>query len=911
MTINSLVAALATTALAFAATLSASAADIDIPYEKFTADNGLTVIVHEDRKAPVVAVAVWYKVGSKDEPEGQTGFAHLFEHLMFNGSENYDDDWFKPLQEVGATGLNGTTNPDRTNYFQTVPTPALDRILWMESDRMGHFLGAVSQDKLDEQRDVVRNEKRQGENQPYGRVFERILGGLFPKGHPYHHTTIGSIEDIDAASLDDVRAWFKKYYGPSNAILVLAGDINAEEARPLVDKYFGDIPAGPPLTKWDAWVPAREFDSRETMYDQIPQARIYKLWLAPEDKNPVSTDLSIAASVLGDGKNSRLYKDLVYDKQVATGISVFNYELQMASIFGLVVDVKEGEDVAAIEAEVDRQIELFLQKGPTRDEVKLVSTKTKASVIRGLEEVGGFGGKAVTLAQGELVAGDPSFFAKELAELDAASPQGVLAAGREWLNRGSHTITVLPFADYESNSAGVDRSTGLPPVVGETSLVFPEIQEATLSNGMQVVLAERSTIPVVEISLQFDAGYAADKSGKLGLADFTTSMLDEGAGRYDALAFAAELEKLGAGLGAGSSLDTTSVSMSALKENLAASIALLGDVVRKPRFEEKEIERLRSLILAGIRQEKSSPTTIALRLLPPMMYGDDHAYGIPFTGSGTEESVKSITRDDLVAFKDGWMRPDNGKIFVVGDTTMAEIKPVLEETFGKWKPTGARPTKQVDRVDLPDGPRTILIDRPGSAQSVILAGHVAPPTGDPDNIAISAMNEVLGGNFVSRINMNLREDKGWSYGASTILIGAQGQRPFVVLAPVQTDKTKEALTEIKNEFALYLGDQPASEDELGRVKLDNIRSLPGSYETAGDVLGSLLASNRYGRPFNYPETLPEKYRALSTADVKAAAARVLRPDQMVWVIIGDAETIRADVEAAGVGPVEVRSINDL
>ncbi|MEO1251991.1 MAG: pitrilysin family protein [Pseudomonadota bacterium] len=905
-----LTAAAAAASLVLAA--GAQAQDIEIPYEKFELDNGLTVVVHEDRKAPVVAVSVWYKVGSKDEPKGKSGFAHLFEHLMFNGSENYDDDWFKPLQEVGATGLNGTTNTDRTNYFQTVPTPALDRILWMESDRMGHFLGAVTQEKLDEQRGVVQNEKRQGENQPYGRkVFTNIQEALFPFDHPYHHSTIGSMEDLEAASLDDVKEWFQTYYGPSNAILVLAGDIDAEEARPLVEKYFGDIEAGPPLTKWDAWIPDRKAPTRATMYDQVPQARIYRVWVAPEDVSPKATDLYIAASVLGDGKNSRLYKELVYDQQIATGVDVFNFELQMASIFGVIVDVKEGVEVKRVEREMERVVDAFLERGPTAQEVDLVSTKTRASIIRGLEEVGGFGGKAVTLAKGELLAGDPAYFATELEELDAATPKTVRAVARQWLNEGWHQLDVLPFPEYTAAGAGVDRSAGLPAVAGETELEFPEIAETTLSNGMKVFVATRDTVPVVNIALQFDAGYAADAGGMLGLANFTTAMLDEGAGDYDALGLAEALESLGATLGAGSNLDTTSVQMSTLKENLRPSLSLLGDVVRRPTFDEAEIERQRQLILAGIRQEKANPVSIAVRLLPPLMYGEGHAYGIPLTGSGTEEAVGAVARDDLVAFKESWMRPDNGAIFVVGDTTMDEIKPLLEETFGDWTASGAAPSKNIDEVALPDGQRALIIDRPGSEQSFILAGHVAPPTGVDNNIAIEAMNEILGGGFVSRINLNLREDKGWSYGSRTLLLGAEAQRPFIIFAPVQTDKTGASLAELKTEMASYLNGEPATADELGKVVLDNVRSLPGQYETAGAVLGSLLSSNRFGRPFNYPETLPEKYRALSTAEVAAAAREVVKPGSIVWVIIGDAEKIRAEVEAAGIGPVEVQDMGAL
>ena len=897
---------------ALALSASVHAAEIEIPYEKFELDNGLTVVVHEDRKAPVVAVSVWYKVGSKDEPKGKSGFAHLFEHLMFNGSENYDDEWFKPLQEVGATGLNGTTNTDRTNYFQTVPTPALDRILWMESDRMGHFVGAVTQEKLDEQRGVVQNEKRQGENQPYGRnIFTNIQESLFPYNHPYHHSTIGSMDDLNAASLDDVKEWFETYYGPSNAILVLAGDIDAEEARPLVEKYFGDIESGPPLLAPKVWVPERTANTRATMYDRVPQARIYRVWAAPENVNPQATDLFIAASVLGDGKNSRLYKELVYDQQIATDVSVFNFELQMASIFGVVVSVKEGETVETVEREMERVIDEFLSRGPTRDEVALVSTKTKAGIIRGLEEVGGFGGKAVTLASGELYAGDPAYFATELDELDAATARGVLAASKEWLGDGWHQLDVLPFPEYSTKSSEVDRSAGLPGVDAETTLAFPGLEQSTLSNGMQVFVANRSTVPVVNIAMQFDAGYAADAGGKLGLANFAAAMLDEGAGRYDALGLASALERLGATIGAGSNLDTTTVQLSALKENLTPSVSLLGDVVRRSTFADEEIERQRALILNGIQQEKAQPVPIALRILPPLMYGEDHAYGIPFTGSGAEDAVASITRDDLVSFRTQWLRPDNGSIFVVGDTTMAEIKPILERNFGNWSASGTKPVKNIAEVSLPAEGRALIIDRPGSPQSLILAGHVAPPTGAPNNIAINAMNEVIGGNFNARVNMNLREGKGWAYGAYTFLQGARGQRPWMVYAPVQTDKTGASIAELKREFAEFLSTAPARDDELARIKLDAVRSLPGQFETSGAVLGSLLSSNRFGRPLNYPETLPDKYDALTIDDANAAAREVINADKLIWVIIGDAEKIRAEVEAAGIGSVEVRAMTDL
>jgi predicted Zn-dependent peptidase len=883
------------------------AQEIDIPFEKFTLDNGLTVIVHEDRKAPVVAVAVWYKVGSKDEPAGKTGFAHLFEHLMFNGTEHYDDEWFKPLQEVGATGLNGTTSFDYTNYFQTVPTTALDRILWMESDRMGHLLGAVTQEKLDEQRGVVQNEKRQGEDQPYGMVFDSIIANLFPDEHPYSHLPIGSMEDLNDASLDDVKDWFEKFYGAANAIVVLSGDINATEARPLVEKYFGHIDAGPPLTKVTAWVPQRTDNSREVMQDKVPQTRIYRVWVAPEDNNPVSSDLSVAASILGDGKNSRLYKELAFNQQIATDAGVFNYELKLASIFGVYVDVAPGQDPQKVEAEMEKVLNEFLDKRPSSSEVKLVTTKTKASIIRGLEQVGGFSGKAVTLASGELIAGDPGYINTELARLAAVTPKSVQRAANRWLKDGWHQLTVEPFPEYTSATAQVDRTTGLPDVTGETQLSFPNIERATLSNGLEVVFARRATVPVVNIAVSFDAGYAADANGTLGVANFTTAMLDEGAGKLDALELAAELETLGATLGAGSNLDSTIVSMSALTDNLEDSLAIFGDVLLRPTFAESDIERVRKLILSSIAQQQARPTSIAINTLPPLMYGDGHAYGIPFSGTGTAQSVAEITREQLISFKQQWLRPDNARLFVVGDTTLATIVDLLEDELGDWQAKGTKPTKSIAEVALPEQGRVIIIDRPGSAQSLILAGHLVPPTGVANNIAIQAMNETLGGTFTARVNMNLREDKGWAYGAYTFMQDAKGQRPFFVYAPVQTDKTVASIAELLKEINAYQADRPPTVAELAAVVADNTRSLPGQYETSGAVLSAFLTAERFGRALDYPTSLPAQYNALDVSQLQEAA-KIVQPNKLIWLIVGDASQFKDELAELGLGEISVQAM---
>lgn len=904
------------TALCAACILSAApalSADIDLNYEKFQLDNGLTVIVHEDRKAPVVAVSIWYHVGSKDEPEGKTGFAHLFEHLMFGGSENVPD-WDTPMEEAGQTDANGTTWFDRTNYFQTVPTPALDRVLFMESDRMGHLLGAVTQEKLDNQRGVVQNEKRQGDNQPYGRAEYSVLAGLLPEGHPYSHSTIGSLEDLDAASLEDVKAWFNEYYGAANTVLTLAGDIDAETARPLVEKYFGDIEAGPPLTQTKSNAPKLDVNKREVMLDRVPQPRLDRNWVAPGRTTKDAVSLSLAADILGGGKTSRLYRKLVDELQIATSASANMQGQELLSFYSVTIDAASDADLEIVEREMEGVVEAFLAKGPTREELTRAKTSLKASVIRGLEKVGGFGGKAGALAEGELYAGDPGHILKQLDWVEEASAQDVLRAARDVMNAGYYQLDILPYEDYATTPSSVDRTAGLPGIDNSPELVFPAVQEAELSNGMKVVLAERNAIPVIETSIQFDAGYAADSvdGGKLGAASFTGAMLDEGTARRSALEIAETLEGLGATLGAGSTLDTTGVSMSALKENLAPSLNILADVLRNPAFEQTEIDKLRTRWLAAIDQEKASPVQLALRELPLEIYGADHAYGVPFTGSGTKASITSLTRDDLVGFHETWLRPDNATIFVVGDTSLDEIQPILEQVFGGWRaPSTPRPQKNIANVALPTQAKVIIVDKPGSPQSLILAGHVAPPSNAPNSVAISAMNDVIGGQFSARVNMNLREEKGWAYGAYTFFQGARGQRPWMVYAPVQTDKTKESLAELVKELNDYKTTRPATADEIERVILSNTRSLPGAFETADDVLGSLVSSARYGRAWNYPSTLTGKYQALDAVQISSAANEVIHPESLVWLIVGDKEKIEADIRALEIGPVEIRNIDDL
>jgi zinc protease len=714
------------------------------------------------------------------------------------------------------------------------------------------------------------------------------------------------MEDLDAAALEDVHQWFKDYYGAANTVLVLAGDIDAATGRALAEKYFGDIPSGPPVRHVKADVPDRRNDSFEVMYDRVPQVRTYRYWAVPGRTTRERFMLELAASVLGNGKNSRLYQALVYQNQLAVNVGVSVEEHQLASMFSTDVMLKPGASLAQVNDIIDTEMARFLAEGPTEEELERVKTVINAGTVRGLEQIGGFGGKATTLAQGELYASDPGFFKTALRWLNEASREDVRTAAVSWLAEGRYQLDVLPFGDYTVAESTVDRSTGLPPVGEMPDLIFPELQRAELDNGLKVVLAQRDTVPVVNIALQFDAGYAADSFSKLGASSFTMAMLDEGTRSRSALEISAEAESLGADIATGSNLDTSTATLSALKTNLSDSLDLFTDIVRNPAFDAEELERLRQRWIANIAQEKTQPVSLALRTLPPLVYGDDHAYGIPLTGSGTEASIASLSREDLVDFHRTWIRPSNGTLFVVGDTTLEEILPMLNRHFGDWpEDRRALPQKNLAEVALPEQGRLVIIDKPGSPQSLILAAHVAPPTGAYDNIAIETMNDILGGQFTARVNMNLREDKGWAYGAYTFMPSAQGQRMWATYAPVQTDRTADSLKELVREYDEYLSTAPATGDELNKSIRNNVNSLPGQFETAGAVLGSLMSNQRFGRPDDYVPSLKEQYEAMDLESVQGAAEEVMHPDRLTWVIVGDREKIEAELRALDVGPVSI------
>jgi zinc protease len=909
---------------------------VDIPHSEFTLDNGLRVIVHTDRKAPIIAVSVWYGVGSKHEPKGKTGFAHLFEHIMFNGSENAPGDYFEPLQQVGATDFNGTTWLDRTNYFQNVPTGAIELALFLESDRMGHLLGAVTQEKLTNQIGVVQNEKRQGDNQPYGLVRYAQQESLFPPGHPYHHSTIGSMADLSAATLDDVKQWFIDNYGPNNAVLVLAGDIDAATAKPLVQKYFGDIKPGKKLRDVSAPLPTLSAPKTEIMKDRVATTRIYRMWAVPGLNDKESVALQAAGTVLGGLSSSRLDNTLVRDEKIAVRVSASVQPFQLASIFEVSADVKPGVDAALVGKRLDEVVAKFMKEGPTADELERAKTLIVSGTVRGLEAVGGFGGKAVALAEGALYSNDAGFYKKDLERWAGLKTAAVKASVNKWLSRPVYSLVVEPGERTETGAerggdpglkvtgtqapsfykdpsradetqaplAAIDRAK-FPEVGSLSPLDFPTIERAKLSNGMEVVFAPRKSVPVLQVSLEFDAGYAADPKNALGTQSLMLELMPEGTMSRSSLQIAEESERLGAFVGTGASLDRTSVSLNALVPNLAASMDLFADIVRNPKFDASEVERLRGQQLARIASELNNPNAIASRTLFPLLYGKDHPYGVPPSGTGEASVVQSLTRDQLAAFHATWMRPDNGRFFVVGDASLAQVVAALEKSFGDWKaPATALPKKSFDVASPKAKTRVVLVDRPKSPQSVITGAQLLDAKGRDDLVVLRAANEVLGGGFLSRFNMNLRETKGWSYGVRSQVLNPLESAPFSISAPVQADRTGDSIKELLSDMKAFLGKKGVSAEELQRTVNGNVRGLPGRFETSGAVLGGLQTIVNYGRSDDYFETLAAKYQALKGSDLDDAARAKLDPSKILWVIVGDAAVVKPQLDELKL-PVEV------
>lgn len=891
-----------------------------IAYEKYKLPNGLEVILVEDHRLPMVAVNLWYHVGPANERPGRTGFAHLFEHMMFQGSQHIGDDaHFKILEGAGASDINGTTDFDRTNYFETLPSNQLELALWLESDRMGFLVQTLDQAKLTNQRDVVRNERRQSvENAPYGLVEEEMFHQLFPKSHPYYASVIGSHADIEAAQLDDVRDFFKQYYAPNNASLAIVGDISKAQAKELVKKYFGTIKSGPAVPKIDAKTPAITAEKKSIVTDQVELPRVYMAWITAPIYKPGDAEMDLTAKILGGGKSSRLYKRLVYEKQIAQDVQAQQYSLILGSVFNIQATAKPGVKPEELQAAIDEELKSYRATGPTQEELVRARNSIESTMIRGLETLGGFGGVADRLNQYNHYLGDPGYLPKDLARYQNATVAGIRAVAARDLSdnarvivygvKGSKVVNDIPKtpatdAKAEEKPAPDTESwrTNQPKAGPASKLTLPVPQQFKLDNGLTVYLIEQHKLPIVAANLVVLAGSETNPADKPGLASFTADMMDEGTTKRSTLKIAEDLDQIGATLGSGANADSASLTLRTLKKNLHAGFDILSDIALNPAFSERELERVRKSRLTQILQQKDNPNALASKVFYRAIYGDKHPYG--FIDLGTEGATKTMTRADLSNFWTKGFVPGNAALVVAGDITQAELRDIATKYFGQWK--GSAPTAKAPAPTAAGSRKIIIVDKPGSPQTQLRIGSVGIARSNPDYVPVDVMNTTLGGLFSSRINMNLREKNGYTYGAFSRFFARRGEGPFFVGTGVRTDVTAPAVKEIFSEIDRMVNTDVTA-DELATAKDSIARSLPGNFETTPSAAGSISELFVYSLPLDYYRSLPARIHAVTAADVKSAAAKYLQPGSMIVVGVGDKAKIEPELKKLNLGPVEER-----
>ncbi len=907
-------------------TAKPAAAPSDIPritFEKYTLPNGLDVILRQDRRLPVVAVDLWYHVGPANEEKGRTGFAHLFEHMMFQCSKHVPcDQHFQLLEAAGASDVNGTTDFDRTNYFETVPSNQLELALWLESDRMGYLLDKVDQAALANQQDVVRNERRQSvENQPYGLAEEAMVQLLYPPGHPYYGNVIGSHEDIQAAKLDDVQRFFRQYYAPNNASLAIVGDIDVAQTKALVQKYFGTLRRGPAVPPIKATTPRITTERRKVVSSRVELPRVYMAWITPAFYKPGDADADIAATLLGGGRSSRLYKKLVYEQQIAQDVSVQQYSLVLGSIFQIQVTARPGRTAAEIEKALDAELAMLRATAPAQTEVDRARNTIETNIVGGLESLGGFGGVADRLNAYNHYLKTPDYLQQDVARYRAVTPVTIRTFARTYLTPSSRVVVhavagepqaaaqvPTPPAPKPGEGAGAPAINGdepwrakQPQAAAAKPVQLPTPQSETLANGLTLIINERRGLPVVAASVVLRTGSDANPLDKPGLANFTAAMLDEGTASRSALQIADQVAQLGATLGTGSSMDATTITGRSLSKNFGALLALMADVTLHPSFPAAELDRQRAQRLGQLVQMRDNPSQVAGQVTAMVLYGDKHPYG--YSEIGTEASVKAITRADLSAFWQQNFVANNAALVVAGDISMKELRAMAEKSFGSWqRGTPARPAL-TNPTSIP--PRVIIVDKPGSPQTQLRVATIGAARSSPDFRPLQVMNIALGGLFSSRINMNLREKNGYTYGASSQFTFRRAAGPFQVGSGVRTDVTAPSVSEIFKEIRGMV-ESPMDQAELQRAKDSLANSLAGAFETSADAVANFSNVFIYDLGLDYYTKYAQDVNRVTTDQTLAVSKRYLVPGNMVVIAVGDRKVIEPELAKLNVGMVEIR-----
>ena len=894
---------------------------VELGFEKYTLPNGLEVILREDHRLPIVAVNLWYHVGPANETAGRTGFAHLFEHMMFQGSGHVgDDQHFKLLEGAGASMINGTTDFDRTNYMEDIPSNQLELALWLESDRMGFLLDRLDQPKLSNQQDVVRNERRQSvENQPYGLVEEELFHQLFPQGHPYYANVMGSHEDIQAARLDDVKDFFRRYYAPNNASLAIVGDIDVARTKALVEKYFGSIPRGPAVPAVDAKTPPIASERRAVVKDKVELPRVYLAWITPSIFEPGDAEADLTARILGGSKASRLYKSLVFDKKIAQAVTANQQSLRLGSVFQISATAKPGHTAEELEKAIDAELASYAANGPTAEELAAAQNALYSSTVLSLENYGSFGGVANRLNLYNHFLHDPGYLNHDLARYAALTPASLKAFAAAHL-QPAHRVVVygvpgekaLPPNPPAAPAAAAAAAPAPPPSrepwrnevpkPGPTpKATLPAARSFLLPNGLTVYWIESHALPIVAGQLVVRSGSAADPAGLPGLAAFTAAMLDEGTKTRDALAIAAQLEGLGANLTTGSNFDGSYVTFDVLKPNAEQALAIVSDVALGPTFPEKDVERVRGDRLTTLLQLRDSPFQIAFRVMYPALYGPGHPYG--HTPLGSEEALKKITRDDLAAFYRASYAPANAALVLAGDLTEAEARRLATQAFGGWSGQAVAVPAPPAPTSIPE--RVVLVDMAGAPQTAIGIVQLGVKRSDPDFERLNVMNTILGGLFSSRVNLNLREKHGYTYGAFSSLVETRGVGPLFVGSAVRADVTGASVREMLNE-AQGMTQAEVTPDELALAKDSIARSLPALFETTRSAVGTVGSLFLFELPPDYYAGLPGRLASMTAAEVFAATRRHLAPDRMLVVAVGDRAQAEPQIGGLQLGSVAYR-----
>ena len=899
----------------------------EIKFEKYTLPNGLTVITHEDHRLPLVAVDLWYHVGPLNERPGRTGFAHLFEHMMFEGSEHVGEKaHIKYVQSAGATDVNGTTSFDRTNYFETMPSNQLELALWLESDRMGFLMEGLDREKLANQRDVVRNERRQGEGQPYYVADEAIYHLLFPKDHPYYGSVIGSHADIESARIADVRDFHQQFYTPNNASIAIAGDFDPKQLRDLLTKYFGPIPQGPKVDPVTTATPPITSQRRATVTDTVKLPQVHVAWLTPPAYTPEAYSVSTALFALGGAKVSRLDEALVYKAQTAQSVSCDSEALKLTGITECSITAKPGVKLEDLEATFWSEVARLQQDGPTADEVEASKALTVTHKINGLQRLGGFGGVADTLDAYNQYTGDPGFLPKDVAMTEAVTIASTKAAANKYFTKDSAVVVYcVPgkkvLDDVPRSPADTDADVKITnpytpdfesaqewrknkPSAGPAPVLhLPVPKQFKLENGLTVLLVENHALPILTAELVSRAGSDNNPLTKSGLATLTTAIMSDATASRNLEKLASDQERIGTTVTANAAMDSSAFYLNVLTTHADQAMDLLADIAQHPAFNSEDVERDRKQRLVRIAQETDNVTSMAMRVGPKLVFGDQ-PYGL--TSGGTTDSITSISPTDVTDFYKSHYGPQNSVLVFAGDLTRADAEKLAKQYFGKWSnATAGAPS--IPPAPAAEPTHVVIIDKPGAPQTALYAFGIGVPESSPDVPTLDVMNYTLGGSFGSRINMNLREVHGYTYGARSGFTQYRDGGQFYTGALVRTDVTTPAAKEMMSEIRNF-PDKPSTPEELAAAKEASIRSLPGKFETTTAVAGAINSIFIYNRPLDFYAKLPAKYEAVSDADIARVAKEYLHPDQLVIVTAGDRAKIEPGLKDAGLGPVEVRDI---